>query len=573
MAQQSYPGLSRIADGATRETVRILFDRVAALEGTRTGSLQMGNHRVSGVGDPVADGDVVTLGYLNETLSATAIRQALLAGGDAPLNVTSLRGFLADPQKMGIRVHPDAETSLPDILTALPYEVLTWKGLLYYFDPSQTNPGKWVVLSTAAVILVDTHANRLLTYGPTQYPAGLLFWESDRTVLYMTTGATAATRVWTYLLGTMRGTLPTDTTTTGDQRPIDLGVNDTNFRFEGTNLTEYYRWDGSAFVLLPDLALKANLVRNGSFEWYETWAATIANPTYWTVTAASANRATSGQYGTYECALTNTGGSAASLVQDVIPTISGTENVRWRGRSVTLVAIVTTGTGGRASISIDDGIGTSTSPTATGTGVPQQLVVTRTINGAATRIRVSCDIASGAAIQANFDEVQLVDGIIPPRAFAPHAIDVARGYPYRCRVTNSSNQSINDATDTTLTWDTEEIDKGSLHSTVTNPTRVTIPTGEAGEPSIWRVEGQVNWAADATGDRVIWIRRNGATVVGYASCKSPTSVPENALMQVQYTAFDHASGDYFELLVTQDSGGVLDVNSDATYLAMYRIFP
>lgn len=69
------------------------------------------------------------------------------------------------------------------------------------------------------------------------YPTGSLFWETDRTVMYLDTGS-----AWVYILGTMRGT------NNPNQKPLDLSANDTGFLFYATDLNVLFRWSGSAWI-------------------------------------------------------------------------------------------------------------------------------------------------------------------------------------------------------------------------------------------------------------------------------------------------------------------------------------
>lgn len=48
--------------------------------------------------------------------------------------------------------------------------------------------------------------------------------------------------------------------------------------------------------------------------------------------------------------------------------------------------------------------------------------------------------------------------------------------PPACRVYHNTTQSINDATETTVTFNSERYDTASMHDTATNPERITIGT-------------------------------------------------------------------------------------------------
>lgn len=577
LSEQSYPLLSQVSDRATRELFRLVLDRVHSLEGRAKDpaplrkDLDLGDHRVTNIAEPEDDTDAVTKVYAEENFGPEAIRADLQVGGEFPLDVTNLTGTLAYPQKSKITVIADTE-ALPDAGLAQPYELLTYKGVVYYFNPD-TNPGVWTPLTTAASLLSDTHANRLANYPAASQSLNTLFYETDRTVIYKI-GLVAGVKTWQFLLGQMRGTLLTD------QRPIDLGVQDANFRFEGTDIEEHYRWDGSTWALLPNEAPKWNLVKNGGMEWYETWdpAATpaVANPSHWTASVAgggSAGRSTTQvKQGTYAVALINGAANSASLQQDVIPTISASVEPTWRSRTVILTAWVHCGSATRARIRINDGISTGSSSYHTGGGTWEQLILTHTLAATATRLRVELLVDTGASITTYFDDVKLTDSKIPPRAPFPHGNDLHM-YPFRVEVFNNTNQTLATATETTLTWNAENTDKGELHSITANTSRLTIPTGGGGTGTIWVVYGQVQWAANATGDRYIVIWRNGAMTKAWTTAKSTTL---DMRQQIFGVFFDMADGDYFELRAYQDSGGNLGVvggagGVDVSHFGAFRV--
>lgn len=73
-------------------------------------------------------------------------------------------------------------------------------------------------------------------------------------------------------------------------------------------------------------------------------------------------------------------------------------------------------------------------------------------------------------------------------------------------VYHSLDQSVAHITPTTLTWDSEAYDTNDIHSTVTNPSRLTVRT--AGKYLVWAT---VVWEANGAGDRNIEIKKNGQT--------------------------------------------------------------
>lgn len=112
-------------------------------------------------------------------------------------------------------------------------------------------------------------------------------------------------------------------------------------------------------------------------------------------------------------------------------------------------------------------------------------------------------------------------------------------------------QSINNNTYTALTWNSEDFDTDGFHSTTTNTSRITIPTGKGGK---YRVEASTAWATDATGERVLVIRKNGSTVALNQTIGTTATAISNELSCVLVLA----ANDYIEAFVLQSSGGSLN---------------
>jgi hypothetical protein len=120
------------------------------------------------------------------------------------------------------------------------------------------------------------------------------------------------------------------------------------------------------------------------------------------------------------------------------------------------------------------------------------------------------------------------------------------------RVYNTANLSINNATDTALTFNSERWDTDGLHSTVSNTSRLTCT--RAGK---YAITGHVEFAANATGGRQVFLRLNGATDIGRVAYTSASAtIPSRMIPHAEY---DLEVGDYVELYVTQNSGGALNV--------------
>lgn len=126
--------------------------------------------------------------------------------------------------------------------------------------------------------------------------------------------------------------------------------------------------------------------------------------------------------------------------------------------------------------------------------------------------------------------------------------------PYAA-VTHSTTQNINNATSTTLAFDTTIEDNFGFWASGAN-TRLTVPTGYAG---VYAVNITVRWNANATGYRQFVILKNG-------SAASVIIIPTATESGESVTRFIRlADGDYVQTQVYQTSGGVLGVPKLAGY--------
>lgn len=121
------------------------------------------------------------------------------------------------------------------------------------------------------------------------------------------------------------------------------------------------------------------------------------------------------------------------------------------------------------------------------------------------------------------------------------------------RVHNSANQSIADATETALTFNTERYDTDAFHSTVSNTSRLTAPFA-----GLYLVGGNVRFTANATGRRALSIRLGGATNLANVQLDAASADLDACDMAIT-TAYVLAATNYVELTVYQNSTGTLDV--------------
>lgn len=104
---------------------------------------------------------------------------------------------------------------------------------------SMSNSGR---RRTPQLVIEDTHANRLANYPASSYAVGTLFWETDRTVYYLNSGA-AGSQYWLYTAGTCY--------TTQALIPGDLGTHDVGFLNSVTDYGHVIEWNGTGFIWGP----------------------------------------------------------------------------------------------------------------------------------------------------------------------------------------------------------------------------------------------------------------------------------------------------------------------------------
>ena len=119
------------------------------------------------------------------------------------------------------------------------------------------------------------------------------------------------------------------------------------------------------------------------------------------------------------------------------------------------------------------------------------------------------------------------------------------------RVYNSVDETVAQGL-TALTFDSERYDNGGLHSTVTNPSRLTAV--KAGK---YLITGHAEFSVNVTGVRGLLLRVNGATYIAGLYVPSLGAVV-NPVMTVA-TLYHLAVGDYVELVAYQNSGGDLTI--------------
>ncbi len=127
------------------------------------------------------------------------------------------------------------------------------------------------------------------------------------------------------------------------------------------------------------------------------------------------------------------------------------------------------------------------------------------------------------------------------------------------RVRRLTAQSIPDSADpwaTAIGFTSEDFDVPAWHSNTTNNTRITPDVA-----GVYLVTANVEFAANATGDRAIRIGVNG---VGTSNMRAQTTTPAptvNALLSTTAVVLLNGTTDYIEIGAWQSSGGSLNTGT------------
>lgn len=141
------------------------------------------------------------------------------------------------------------------------------------------------------------------------------------------------------------------------------------------------------------------------------------------------------------------------------------------------------------------------------------------------------------------------------------------GYPTAigCSLWKSANQSISNVSQTAITFNNEDFDTSGFHDNVTNSDRVTIPAGLAGK---YLVTSKIDFAANATGQRVLYHFINGVLV---NLAVQPVNSTANGSSFELSGVYNLSAGNYINLQVYQDSGGALNVLGAAQYYTNLQV--
>lgn len=124
-----------------------------------------------------------------------------------------------------------------------------------------------------------------------------------------------------------------------------------------------------------------------------------------------------------------------------------------------------------------------------------------------------------------------------------------------CAVYSTSDQSLSNNTNTVISFQAETYDTDGYHSTSSNTSRITIPSGKGG---YYLVFASLSFVANSSGIRETTIIKNGNTasiIYSVADVVSSGTYASCATSKV----ISLAAGDYIEVQARQTSGGSLSV--------------
>lgn len=123
------------------------------------------------------------------------------------------------------------------------------------------------------------------------------------------------------------------------------------------------------------------------------------------------------------------------------------------------------------------------------------------------------------------------------------------------RVFHNADQLIGDAARTILTFNSERFDTDGMHDGV-NPTRLTATTGGK-----YLIIAHIQWDVNAVGRRNLRILLNGVTDIATDN-RDALAVDQNQMIS---TLYDLSATDFVEVDVWQNSGGNLNVETQANW--------
>lgn len=181
------------------------------------------------------------------------------------------------------------------------------------------------------------------------------------------------------------------------------------------------------------------------------------------------------------------------------------------------------------------------------------------INSMATEITASGDIIVGTG-SGTFDnlpigttgEVLTADTTVSPYKVKWAAAPASTPSFVGCQVYSSTGVSTSNGVETLMTWNTEDFDTDGFHSTSSNTSRMTIPSGKGGK---YLITAFIGWeySGNSTGMRAAYIYKNGSIHKYSMQIAAASGGIYFTLSQVM----NLVATDYVEIKVYQSSGTTL----------------
>ena len=131
-------------------------------------------------------------------------------------------------------------------------------------------------------------------------------------------------------------------------------------------------------------------------------------------------------------------------------------------------------------------------------------------------------------------------------------------------VFHNAAQTISNATDTVLAFNSERNDTHTLHDNATNNSRITISAGAGAGKYLIGVNVRFQPNADSN-LRSVYLFLNNTTIIAQSRTPAVNDASLSTVLPPLVVQYDLAVGDFVEVYVHQQSGGNLDVQSNGNY--------
>jgi hypothetical protein len=129
----------------------------------------------------------------------------------------------------------------------------------------------------------------------------------------------------------------------------------------------------------------------------------------------------------------------------------------------------------------------------------------------------------------------------------------------QARVFHNANQPILGGTFTILAFNSVRYNNGAMYDAAVSNTRLTAKiTG------LYSIGASLEWFGNVTGDRFVILLVNGATSICRANQRALAGAGNNAEQSLS-TEYHLSAGEFVQVMVIQDSGGVLNVLAAPNY--------